>query len=913
MRAYLFILALLLALPAFAGWQAVVSPTGAVQLMSGETALGTLSPGLFEAGWRYASLSPAGGQAAEGLVRGVIHAPGGGVVDTEVRYSAAAGGVHLVYRLTPRGELHLNSLHVDLPIPLARVLGGTFALDGVAKPFPATLDKVGLAAGLTSDVALVCADGSKLNLHLAAPTPVLMQDDRQWGGGFSLRIGPQSVDAPAFPAGTPLVIDLTLTAPGGVALVVDGPVTLAAGPEWIPLDAEQEIVAGSALDFSHLVPWEAPAGKLGRVVANADGHFVFTDAPGKPVRFYGVNLCFTGQYLPHEQADLLATRLQRLGYNAVRVHHYESELVDRAAPGVALRADQLDKLDYLFAALKARGIYVTTDLYVSRPVPAAAVYDGATGQLGMDEFKYLVPVNARAYENYLTFARQLLGHVNPYTKLTWAEDPTLAWISLINENNTGNFLGGMTARGKADWAAAWTKWRTAQGLPDAPWTGNLDTDTSRFLAETEAVFMVRTRKVLREELHCNALLTDCNSWSNPLQLEGARTTYDYVDDHFYVSHPQFLENPWRIPSKSDPENPAAASVPGGRHNAFTRLVGKPFTITEFNYAAPYAYRGASGLLTGTLAALQDWDGLWRFAYSHWSGNLFQPQPLSYFDLACDPLNQAAERATLCLFRRGDLTPAPHLTAITFTPESLRTAPARNLDPAWDSLAWLTRVGTEVLSAGQVSKADLSLPYSTDADPYARKMGTDAAVVYVNLGWTKGAIDLQKGKIIDETGALHLDAAANTFTVDTPGTQGGFVSAGSTVHTSLLNITVKGTTATVWVSSLDGKPIKESTHLLITHLTDLQDTGATFNDRARTVLLNWGTLPYLVHAGMAEVTLLSTTFGAVHVWGLSPGGKRLGEITCWKSKDARGVEHPLIPLDVDDHGHARMLYEVEITR
>ena len=35
----------------------------------------------------------------------------------------------------------------------------------------------------------------------------------------------------------------------------------------------------------------------------------------------------------------------------------------------------------------------------------------------------------------------------------------------------------------------------------------------------------------------------------PLANQAARAEYDYVDDHFYVDHPHFLEQDWRLPSR----------------------------------------------------------------------------------------------------------------------------------------------------------------------------------------------------------------------------------------------------------------------------------------------------------------------------------------------------------------------------
>ena len=426
MRASLFLLCLGLALPAVAGWQAVISPVGAVQLQAGEAVIGTLAPGVFESGWHAAALLPAGADAAmmEGLAHGQIRAPSGGRVDVEVHSTRVTGGVHLTYHLTPRSDLRLNSLHVEIPIPAGKLLDGTFTMDGATLPFPTAFAQVVLRAAPTTDLLLDFPDRSRLQFHFASPTPVLVQDDRQWSDSFSLRFGPQDSAAPLWPAGRTYEQEVTLTAPGGIAVSYDGPVTLAAGPEWIPLDAEQDIVPGSALDFTDITPWHAPAGMFGRITSDHAGHFVFAQRPTEPVRFYGVNLCFTGQYLATRRPIYWPPGCGGWATTRCGLHHYEGELIDRAAGNdVRLRPEQLDKLDYLFAALKQHGLYITTDLYVSRPVPAAALWDGATGQVEMNEYKMAIPVNARAYRNYLSFVRALLGHTNPYTGLTWAQDP----------------------------------------------------------------------------------------------------------------------------------------------------------------------------------------------------------------------------------------------------------------------------------------------------------------------------------------------------------------------------------------------------------------------------------------------------------------------------------------------------------
>lgn len=938
--------------PAVAGprWQAVVEPNGSVRLSRDGRALGTLEPGLADANWQFAALGVAksGAAAAGSEMPGQISAPGGGAVDTQVKVAAVTDGLQLTYRLTPRQDMKLNSLHVSLSMPVASLADGRYVTDGKATPFPAEFNQVALYAAPTQTLAFEPKDGSGLRFAFSEPAPVLIQDDRRWVPNFSLRIGPQSATGSIWPAGKPFSVQCVLTAEGGIAVDYDGPVTITAGDDWVPMNVQLEIEPGSALDFSNLVPRHAPAGSLGRVVAGKDGHFEFADRKGEPARFYGVNLCFTAQYLPHDQADRLAERLQRLGYNAVRLHHYESTLCDRSGgSSTVLKPDKLDQFDYLFAALKKRGLYVTTDLFVSRQVFASEIWDGAQGDVAMDNFKMAVPVNERAFANYKAFATALLGHRNPYTGLTWGEDPTLAWVSLINEGNAGNFLGRLPGNLKDGWAHAWNRWLAkryptpealaaalgvkpgdpAPQIGSVPLPGSFQDSQAGvmcavFAAETEKAFVDRTRAFLQQELGCHALLTDMNAWSNPLQAQVSRQDFDYVDDHFYVDHPEFLETPWRLPSRCPNSSVVAAGAPGGRYCAFTRLLDKPFTITEFNYAAPGRFRGVGGILTGALGAIQDWSGIWRFAYSHTSDNLFEPRTMSYFDLAADPLSQAADRASLCLFLRGDMRPAAHSVAITLSPTEAMRSPktARAVAPPWDGLALVSRVGYLVSDRpGSAGDVGLQVPAPVAGkqaatagkpgiDPFAAEAGGKLLTEMRRRGWLRpeNTTNPEQLRYQSDNGELTVDGPADVMTLDTARTAGGYAPAGKSIRTRTAAIAIEDTDATVWVSSLDGAPLGDSQHLLITHLTDLQNSDALYADHSRQVLLSWGRGPHLVRRGRATVSLQVKNPSRARVWTLSTGGKRMAEVPARVENGAL-----VIPLDVAGGGPARILYEVTV--
>jgi len=728
----------------------------------------------------------------------------------------------------------------------------------------------------------------------------------------------------------------------------NAPVTINASADWIPLKPELEIQPGSALDFSGLRTTDEPAGKHGRVIAGPDAQFAFADSPKQPRRFYGVNFCFSSLYLSHDESDRLADRLARLGYNALRIHHYERELTRDEPKSTVLNPDTLDQLDYFVAALIRRGIYLTTDLFVSRGIRYRDIGLARDGEIPMDTYKILVPVHEGAFENWKQFARAFLGHTNPYTHRRYADEPALAWIALINEGNFGNFFKDLKTF--PEWKEAWNHWlarrypsrerlASAWGielkdkedpaannveLPDIIYGKGLRVrDCVAFLGDTDREMVGRMKTLLRNELGCHALVSNSSSWTRFTTDQRSRETYDYVDDHFYVDHPKFLESPWRLPSRCPNTSPIAEGAPGGCGLSFTRLFDKPFTVTEFNYAGPGRFRGVGGILTGALGALQGWGGIWRFDYSGSRDSLLNPAPMGYFDLACDPLSQAGDRASLCLFLRGDLQTAPHSVALTMTEADLAHPAARipTLAPNWNWLAWVTRVGTEVLPSPRKSilcTAIVPLAWETPASAYDPKKVVQLAAYAVSNDQLIGALrdkhwlgpdaglDPAQKFFRSETGEITIDGPRGCLILDTPRTAGGYAPAGQSLTTGKggVEITVEGSDATVWVSALDSKPIRQSHHLLVTHLTDLQNSGIRYGESARQTLLAWGHLPYLVHAGQAEITIEHPSSG--RVWALSPGGRRMAEIPC--RTDAQGLRFTADVAGAPDEG-ARMLYEV----
>lgn len=201
-------------------------------------------------------------------------------------------------------------------------------------------------------------------------------------------------------------------------------------PFWLPTD---EPTAGiTNLSFLNPQPANVP-------ITVRDGHFF---AANKPIRFWGVIMIGGCCFPEHEQASCLATRLAAMGLNLVRVHlidgHYAPNgLFDPAYKGqLRILPTQLEKLDYLIAELKRRGIYVELPVngYHWRNIT------GQTEFADLEPSKFSafasgIPLwNARFLATEQQFARDFLGHVNPYTGKAYTEEPAVATVEIVNEN-----------------------------------------------------------------------------------------------------------------------------------------------------------------------------------------------------------------------------------------------------------------------------------------------------------------------------------------------------------------------------------------------------------------------------------------------------------------------------------------------
>ncbi len=863
-----------------------VGTNGSVLLSIGGKRLCKLMPTAATTRWRFSEAVKAKGSGKDGLYFTLFSPP---KVRGGLTFTKGDGGASMKWTFTGKKPVEFNTLAIGFKLAVADAAGGHWRADDAEGTFPQAFKATKLFGGDVSTLTITAADGRTFALRFPKPTRVGIEDGRRWGDkNFKVRFGKVFG---ALAQGEIYELSAAITVPGKVVYDTDDDVIIRAGKDWVILRPELEIKPGSALDLSTNGFTQGPCGSRGRVIATPDGHFAFAQDPARPRRFYGANLCFTSQYMPKKRVDTLLDRWLRMGYNTLRIHHYEFRLTEPFwRPGFDWDPKRLDQLCYLIAGCAKRGIWITLDLFVSRPIapkqinlPNKKPYIRRNNLMDFQYYKALVLVYEPAYKDFIKFTRKLLDHVNPYTGRRLAEEPALAWISLINEGAPGNRIKALP-----QWKSAWNEWLNERypdrealaralgnlqadedpraGSVDFP-KGTVTEDTARgrvcqaFMAEVERTFIERARSFLRNELKCPALITNHNCGPNTIADQITREFFDYVDDHFYIDIPIF-EKGYGLPSRCPNINPVRQDAPRCLDPVAIRLWGKPMAISEYNFSGPGRFRGVGPMMTGALAALQDWDVLWRFAYAHSDTEIFKPTSMDYFNLSRDPLSLAADRAAVMLFLRGDLKTAPHRVARVIAKEGQK---AGGLKRALQ-LAWVTRMGTAV---NTIPKDAVIVPLtSSEADIRDRleKVGI--------------AVETEKGVLRSETGELFLDRNRGVFRVDTPRTAGGCAGAGKVINAARAGVRIDGISAfaTVFVTSLNRTPIRKSPRLLVTHLTDLQNTGIHYGESARQTLLKWGNLPYLVRNGKATVHIELEDPTAYTVWALSVGGRRLERVT-----------------------------------
>jgi hypothetical protein len=660
-------------------------------------------------------------------------------------------------------------------------------------------------------------------------------------------------------------------------------------------------------------------GAADRLVAVRDGHFYAGD---KRVRFWGMNMCFGANFPTHEQAPMLARRFAKLGVNMVRITHTDTHyapagLLDGKRPGeIKIDPERLERLDFFVAELKKRGIYVELSVHVARfPLMGkmgVPMYEGDRFSFGAG-----VPLwNEKFVAAEKQFARDLLGHVNPYTGNAYTVEPAVALVEILNENGVicawrddhfrKTWSPAMTTDLQTHWNAFLrTKYQTTERLrlawsaggpshPEAKGAGlppgeSLDAgnvslllepaeavsrtstvaaDFVDFLYQVDRQYFSRLHDFLKNELGCRHPIkgTQVEHYSSTF----SQAQCDFIDTHTYWQHPQFPRKSWD-PKDWTIGNTAMVSHIGGYAVGFDETVvdvagrrvrGMPYNVSEYCHPAPSTYCAEEIPIVASLGAMQDWDGIVLFNYASTSAGGYRSSRIdNFFDRTGHPVKLVTMPFGALAFRRGDVDPGRQESVVGIT--------------LADEKQWQL--------TGHRKKSTWAFPAAADKGATWR----DAIAHRLSLGL--GAKEMpslvapQLAAVTSDTGQLTYDATdSNTcvLTVNAPRAKAvvGF-SAGRTFDLGDLLVTPgptrQGGFSTVTASLVKGDSFRSAgASILLTATGYVENSDMGWNDEKTSVADRWGKTPVLCEGVPLDVVLPTKR---IRAWALDGQGRRTQEV------------------------------------
>ena len=488
----------------------------------------------------------------------------------------------------------------------------------------------------------------------------------------------------------------------------------------------------------------------------------------------------------------------------------------------------------------------------------------------------------------------LLNHRNPYTGLRYADDPSLAYIELQNEDDiffptTQKWVEQCPSYKKlfcemfSDWLKdkygsqenlekAWgeqglnafpeyqkneslgarniypvaNQWFFgSEGLEAKKEIAQRLFDTARFLYECQNNFYSRYIKAIRATGFKGAIVGSC--WQAGDNLSHYYNLYaDFqagiVDRHNYYGGGAGGNNikAGRINRK----NAAMVGSPGsGLLSTGMQMVkDAPFSMSEWMSELPNEWTAESSPIIAIYGmGLQGWDASFAYACNSQSFTSTLEAPNHGVFTTDSPLQAGLYPALTRMIYRGDVAEGEQVSVRNVNIPSLQDGKLGFRDVVRqdkDVKSFSGFVPPEALAAGKVEVA-----FTSSFEP----------TVPANLSpW----IDTISKTITSTTGQLTWDySGKGFFTINTPGTQGVAGFAGNkTIKLDDVTITTENLFAVILITSLEKEGNLSGSHrLLVTSIARARNTGMSYNND-ETELLSTGTAPVIMEPVKFNITL-----------------------------------------------------------
>lgn len=629
-----------------------------------------------------------------------------------------------------------------------------------------------------------------------------------------------------------------LLLPGAVLMAAPVLPTPFSEGEWTALtDPSLEIAADSPLNFSSITP------ALPDVRMKIDGERLTFDGKDLPINCATLGPGFSntsGSGFPdHDVATRYAEQLRRHGYNMVRFHFVDALLMRGSKQDLVFNPEELDRFQFFAAQLRAHGIHWVMDILSSQNAALGNVFPHRWAEnRGMLQRIFFEPA---ALAHWQDLARQLLTTRNPYTGMSFAQDPHTAGLVLVNEPDLdfymelGNrFKGGPLPPLYKD---AYVKSKALAHLPaQLPLSTREDSkemeDFQRFLVQRQAETLGIMANTIRQ-LGYDGPYTTFNSWKR-YNATPLKRLLPMIDSHSYEHEQVALgvgpgTRMVNLSSFTDLANYLGLA-------ASTRQFGKPFIMTEHDQEFWNQRRFESGLFAPALASIQGWNFICRHADGPidlaYDGQGVRKDAINPGGVGLDPVARAGETLTALLWSRREIAPAPvQLRLLLNDGEDLHNGGRRQAPRDITALAWVAQLG--LAKAGAVANhpgINQSLAPEPTSDRAAPDKSARTASILSALRRTGGIpannlTDPAQGLWQSPQGQVLLRSSDNALTVSTQFTA---ARAGDALTSPEVVGPVRmlrsDVPALIAFSSLDALPLSQSTRILVILAADARNSG-----------------------------------------------------------------------------------------
>jgi hypothetical protein len=297
----------------------------------------------------------------------------------------------------------------------------------------------------------------------------------------------------------------------------------------------------------------------------------------------------------------------------------------------------------------------------------------------------------------------------------------------------------------------------------------------------------------------------------------------------------------------------------------------PFTISEYDHPAPNFFVAEMYPMLNSYSAYQDFDGIYHFC----TGSPYNSGKINnFFHTSGHPLKQVFIPAGVVMFRMGAVKPGEHYVRLGLPEESV----IGELVKAGDKLKLhVTNMNYVWDAAGSVNALTLLHPVSVD---------TKAAELAISekVSDPAGAWVSETGEIIWE----NKDSINAVYKVNAPAARiaVGYI-GGKNIELGSVTIQMDETDynwASISLTSLDGKPVEESSKILLVAAGRAENTGWKWDEKFTTLGGDWGSAPSRAEGIPAKLIFRDMDKFTVH--SLDAAGNKVAEIKVSKKGSDR---------------------------